>query len=61
MTAPYAGPRSNREIADDLFLSVETVKTHLRALFDLFASATCRRTASAPSSSAARSRSGVLG
>ena len=33
---PYAGPRSNREIADDLYLSVETVKTHLRALFDLF-------------------------
>jgi pSer/pThr/pTyr-binding forkhead associated (FHA) protein len=34
--APFAGPRSNREIAEDLFLSVETVKTHLRALFDLF-------------------------
>lgn len=34
--APLAGPRSNREIADDLFLSVETVKSHLRALFDLF-------------------------
>jgi pSer/pThr/pTyr-binding forkhead associated (FHA) protein len=34
--APFAGPRSNKEIADDLFLSVETVKTHLRALFDLF-------------------------
>ena len=34
--APYAGPRSNKEIAEDLFLSVETVKTHLRALFDLF-------------------------
>ena len=34
--APFAGPRSNREIADELFLSVETVKTHLRALFDLF-------------------------
>jgi pSer/pThr/pTyr-binding forkhead associated (FHA) protein len=34
--APYAGPRSNKEIADELFLSVETVKTHLRALFDLF-------------------------
>jgi DNA-binding NarL/FixJ family response regulator len=32
----YAGPRSNKEIAEDLFLSVETVKTHLRALFDLF-------------------------
>jgi hypothetical protein len=34
--APFAGPRSNREIADELFLSVETVKSHLRALFDLF-------------------------
>jgi pSer/pThr/pTyr-binding forkhead associated (FHA) protein len=34
--APFAGPRSNKEIADDLYLSVETVKTHLRALFDLF-------------------------
>jgi pSer/pThr/pTyr-binding forkhead associated (FHA) protein len=33
---PFAGPRSNREIADDLFLSVETVKSHLRALFELF-------------------------
>ena len=28
--APFAGPRSNSEIADELFLSVETVKTHLR-------------------------------
>jgi len=34
--APFAGPRSNREIAEDLYLSVETVKTHLRTLFDLF-------------------------
>jgi hypothetical protein len=34
--APFAGPRSNREIAADLCLSVETVKSHLRALFDLF-------------------------
>jgi hypothetical protein len=33
---PYAGPPSNREIAEQLFLSVETVKSHLRALFDLF-------------------------
>jgi len=34
--APFAGPRSNREIAEELFLGVETVKSHLRALFDLF-------------------------
>jgi hypothetical protein len=34
--APFARPRSNKEIADGLYLSVETVKTHLRALFDLF-------------------------
>ncbi len=30
------GPRSNREIAEELFLGVETVKTHLRVMFDLF-------------------------
>jgi hypothetical protein len=34
--APFAGPRSNREIAEELFLSVETVKSHLRVLFDRF-------------------------
>jgi len=34
--APFAGPRSNREIADELFLGVETVKSHLRVLFELF-------------------------
>jgi pSer/pThr/pTyr-binding forkhead associated (FHA) protein len=33
---PFASPRLNKEIADELYLSVETVKTHLRALFDLF-------------------------
>jgi DNA-binding NarL/FixJ family response regulator len=27
---------SNREIADGLFISVETVKTHMHALFELF-------------------------
>jgi hypothetical protein len=37
---PFAGPASNREIAGELFLSIETVKTHLRALFDLFGVAT---------------------
>jgi pSer/pThr/pTyr-binding forkhead associated (FHA) protein len=30
------GPRSNREIAEQLFLGVETVKTHLRVMFELF-------------------------
>lgn len=34
--APFAGPASNREIAGELCLSVETVKTHLRVLFDQF-------------------------
>jgi hypothetical protein len=29
-------PASNRRIADELFLSVETVKSHLRALFEAF-------------------------
>lgn len=31
-----AGAASNREIAETLFVSVETVKTHMRALFDAF-------------------------
>jgi DNA-binding CsgD family transcriptional regulator len=30
------GAASNREIAEALFVSVETVKTHMRALFDTF-------------------------
>jgi len=33
---PFAGPASNREIADTLFVSVETVKSHLHVLFDRF-------------------------
>jgi len=38
---PYAGnsfavPASNRQIADELVLGVETIKTHMRALFDAF-------------------------
>ena len=31
----YAAPPSNREIAEQLFVSVETVKSHLHALFEL--------------------------
>jgi DNA-binding NarL/FixJ family response regulator len=33
---PFAGPASNREIADALYVSVETVKSHLHVLFDRF-------------------------
>jgi DNA-binding NarL/FixJ family response regulator len=32
----FATPASNREIADQLVLSVEAVKTQLRALFEKF-------------------------
>jgi DNA-binding NarL/FixJ family response regulator len=34
--SPFAAPPSNREIADELFVSVDTVKSHLHALFELF-------------------------
>jgi hypothetical protein len=34
--AAYASPPSNQLIADELFISTETVKTHLRALFAKF-------------------------
>jgi DNA-binding NarL/FixJ family response regulator len=33
---PFAAPPSNREIAEELFVSVDTVKSHLQALFDAF-------------------------
>ena len=33
---PFAGPASNREIAESLFLSIDTVKSHLQVLFDRF-------------------------
>jgi pSer/pThr/pTyr-binding forkhead associated (FHA) protein len=32
----FAVPASNRQIADELVIGVETVKTHMRALFDAF-------------------------
>jgi len=32
----YAVPASNRQIAGELVLGVETIKTHMRALFDAF-------------------------
>jgi hypothetical protein len=33
---PYATPASNQQIADELFLSVDAVKTHLRTLIQKF-------------------------
>jgi pSer/pThr/pTyr-binding forkhead associated (FHA) protein len=33
----FAVPSSNKQIADELVLGVETIKTHMRALFDAFA------------------------
>jgi pSer/pThr/pTyr-binding forkhead associated (FHA) protein len=36
LEGPFAAPASNREIAAELFLSVETVKSHLQALFERF-------------------------
>lgn len=34
--AGFATPATNQQIAEELFLSVEGVKTHLRGLFELF-------------------------
>jgi pSer/pThr/pTyr-binding forkhead associated (FHA) protein len=36
LEGPFSPPATNREIADELFLSVETVKSHMHALFELF-------------------------
>ena len=33
----FAAPASNRQIADELVIGLETVKTHMRALFEAFA------------------------
>ena len=33
---PDGGPASNEQIADELTVSIDTVKTHMRALFDAF-------------------------
>jgi DNA-binding CsgD family transcriptional regulator len=35
-SAAFATPQTNQAIADELHLSVEAVKTHLRALFEKF-------------------------
>ena len=40
-TAPTPCPASNRQIADELVLGVETIKTHMRALFDAFELGEC--------------------
>ena len=34
--AAFASPATNQEIAEELFLSVDAVKTHLRVLFAKF-------------------------
>jgi pSer/pThr/pTyr-binding forkhead associated (FHA) protein len=35
-SAPYATPTTNQQVADELYLSVDAVKTHLRTLFQKF-------------------------
>jgi pSer/pThr/pTyr-binding forkhead associated (FHA) protein len=44
----YAAPASNREIAEELVISVETVKSTLGRLFELFGCGHLRATASSP-------------
>ncbi len=44
--ATFAAPASNQSIADEVFLSVDAVKTHLRTLFGKFGWRICRRTRS---------------
>ena len=34
--SPYATPATNQQIADELYLTVDAVKTHLRGLFAKF-------------------------
>jgi hypothetical protein len=34
--SPFAPPATNKQIADEVFLSVDAVKAHLRILFDRF-------------------------
>ena len=53
--SPYATPATNQEIADRLFLSVDAVKTHMRALFDKFDVGDVPKTRSERSSSNAPS------
>jgi pSer/pThr/pTyr-binding forkhead associated (FHA) protein len=36
LDGPFSPPASNREIADELVVSVETVKSHMHVLFELF-------------------------
>lgn len=36
LAGPYAAPASNQQVADELYLSVDAVKTHLRTLFHKF-------------------------
>jgi DNA-binding NarL/FixJ family response regulator len=37
----FGTPGSNQQIAEELFLGVETVKSHMHSLFEAFASRAC--------------------